>query len=157
MIALWIGFGLWWIYFDSVGRRLPRSDSRAIANWLLTHLPFTMSIVAAGAAMVSLTAHAHDVRMPQGTAWLLAGAVGLCLISLAVTERTLVDAQRLDVVYRPLSAAMAAGAAAALWWARPAPWLLALLLVTILSALWFFAVSRFRRADAWGEDQSRTE
>ncbi|MGH3367278.1 MAG: low temperature requirement protein A, partial [Nocardioidaceae bacterium] len=64
MIALWIGFGLWWIYFDLVGRRLPRNDSRAIANWLLTHLPFTMSIAAAGAAMVSLIEHAHDARTP---------------------------------------------------------------------------------------------
>jgi hypothetical protein len=28
---------------------------------------------------------------------------------------------------------------------------MALLLVAILSAVWFFAVSRFLRADAWGE------
>jgi hypothetical protein len=33
----------------------------------------------------------------------------------------------------------------------PAPWLLALLLVAILSTVWFFAVSRFLRADALGE------
>jgi hypothetical protein len=48
--------------------------------------------------------------------------------------------------------AMVAAAAAALvvGWARPAPWLLALLLVAILSMLWCFAVSRFLRADAWG-------
>ncbi|MGH3366590.1 MAG: hypothetical protein ACRDOY_05255, partial [Nocardioidaceae bacterium] len=124
---------------------------------LLTHLPFTMSIAAAGAAMVSLIEHAHDARTPPETAWLLAGAVGLGLLALAVTERTLVDAQRLVVVYQPLSMAMAAGAAAALLlgWARPAPWLLALLLVAILAVLWVFAVSRFRRADAWGEEQSR--
>ena len=52
--------------------------------------------------------------------------------------------------------ALAGGAAAALivGWVRPAPWLLALLLVAILSALWLFAVSRFLRADAWGEDGS---
>jgi len=30
-------------------------------------------------------------------------------------------------------------------------WLLALLLVAILAVIWFFAVSRFLRADAWGE------
>ena len=36
-------------------------------------------------------------------------------------------------------------------WLRPAPWLLALLLVAILSVIWFFAVSRFLRVDAWGE------
>ena len=54
---------------------------------------------------------------------------------------------------------MGAGAAAALvvGWARPAPWLLALLLVAILSVPWFFAVSRFLRADAFGEEQSRAD
>jgi len=159
MITLWIGLGLWWIYFDLVGRRLPRNAGRAMANWLLSHLPITLSTAAAGAAMVSLIEHAHDARTPASTAWLLAGAVALGLLALAVTERTLVDAQRLVVVYRPLSLAMGAGAAAALvvGWARPAPWLLALLLVAILSVLWFFAVSRFLRADAWGEEQSRAD
>ena len=39
---------------------------------------------------------------------------------------------------------------------QPAPWLLALLLGVILSILWFFAVSRFLRADAWGEEPPRT-
>lgn len=37
---------------------------------------------------------------------------------------------------------------------RDQPWLLALLLVAILSVFWFFAVSHFLRADAWGEEQS---
>jgi uncharacterized membrane protein len=32
-------------------------------------------------------------------------------------------------------------------WARPASWLLALLLVAIRSLLWLFVVSRFLRAD----------
>ena len=160
MIALCIGLGLWWIYFDMVGRRLPRDEGPAMASWLLSHLPITMSIAAAGAAMVSLIEHAHDARTPVGTAWLLAGAVALGLLALSVTERTLVDAQRLSVVYQPLSLAMGAGAGAALvvGWARPAPWLLALLLVAILSVLWVFAVSRFLLADAWGgEHQSRAE
>jgi low temperature requirement protein LtrA len=159
MIALCIGLGLWWIYFDLVGRRLPRNDGPAVANWLLSHLPITMSIAAAGAAMVSLIEHAHDARTPPATAWLLAGSVALGLIAMAVAERTLVDAQRLVVVYEPVSLAMGAGAAAALAvaWARPAPWLLALLLVAILSVLWFFAVSRFLRADAWGEDQASAD
>jgi low temperature requirement protein LtrA len=153
MIALCIGLGIWWIYFDLVGRRLPRNEGPAVAGWLLSHLPITMSVAAAGAAMVSLIEHAHDARTPPATAWLLAGAVAAGLVALAVTERTLADAQRLAVVYQPVSLAMGAAAAAALivGWARPAPWALALLLVAILSVLWFFAVSRFLRADAWGE------
>jgi low temperature requirement protein LtrA len=153
MLALWVGFGLWWIYFDLVGRRLPRNDGGAMANWALSHLPVTLSIAAAGAGMVSLIGHAHDASTPAGTAWLLAGAVALGLLALVLTERALVDAERLFSVFQRLGLALTGGAVAALivGWARPAPWLLVLLLVAILSTLWFFAVSRFLRADAWGE------
>jgi low temperature requirement protein LtrA len=153
LLALWLGFGLWWIYFDLVGRRLPRADGGALSNWVMSHLPITGSITAAGAGMVSLIGHAHDARTPAGTSWLLAGAVATGLLALVLTERALVDAERLFLVFQPLRLALSGGAAAALivGWVRPAPWLLALLLVAILSAVWFFAVSRFLRADAWGE------
>jgi low temperature requirement protein LtrA len=154
MIALMIGFGFWWIYFDLVGRRLPRPDGRPLANWVLSHLPITLSITAAGAAMVSLIAHAHDKRTPAPTAWLLASAVAVGLLALIVTTRALADSHRLAAVYRSVDRVIAAGAVVAVLvgWSRPAPWLLALLLVTILSVLWFFAVSRFLGAGAWGED-----
>ena len=156
MIALVIGFGFWWLYFDLVGRRLPRTGRGGVANWLLSHLPITLSITTAGAAMVSLIGHAGDARTPASTAWLLTGAVALGLLALIPTTRALVDAERLAVVYRPVGLALAGGAGAALvvGWVRPAPWLLALLLVAILSVLWFFAVNRFLRADAWGEERS---
>ncbi len=153
VLALILGFGFWWIYFDVVGRRAPRSDGRSIANWLLSHLPITLSIAAAGAGMTSLIAHAHDASTPEGTGWLLAGSVALGLMSLIVIERSLADADRLEGVYRPLPLAFAAGAVAAIGvgWLRPTPWLLALLLVAILSILWFYVVFRFIGADAWGE------
>jgi hypothetical protein len=75
------------------------------------------------------------------------------LVALVLTERALVDAERLSLVFHPLRLTLAAGAVAALLvgWLRPAPWLLALGLVAVLSGVWFFAVSRFLRADAWGE------
>ena len=103
--------------------------------------------------VVSLIRHAHDATTPAGTSWLLVGAVATGLLALVLTEQALVDAERLSLVFHPLRLALAAGAAAALivGWRRPSPWLLALLLVAILSAVWFFAVSRFLRADAWGE------
>jgi Bacterial low temperature requirement A protein (LtrA) len=56
MLALVVGFGFWWLYFDLVGRRAPRHEARALAGWLVGHLPTTLSITAAGAAMVSLIA-----------------------------------------------------------------------------------------------------
>ncbi len=105
MIALMIGFGFWWIYFDLVGRRLPRGDGRATVSWLLSHLPITLSITAAGAAMVSLIGHAGDARTPAGTAWVLSGAVAVGLLALIVTARALADAERLEIVYRPLGLA----------------------------------------------------
>jgi hypothetical protein len=83
---------------------------------------------------------------------LLAGAVATGLVALVLSERALVDAERLSLVFDPLRLALAAGAAAQLvvGWAWPAPgcWLL---LVAVLSAVWSFAVSHFLRDDAWGE------
>ena len=153
MLALSMGFGFWWIYFDLVGHRLPRAERLALANWVMSHLPIALSITAAGAGMVSLIGHSHDAGTPAGTSWLLAGAVATGLLALVLTEQTLVDAERLSLVFHPLRLALSGGAAAALIVGRmrPAPWLLALLLVAILSAVWLFAVSRFLRADAWGE------
>jgi low temperature requirement protein LtrA len=153
MLALSMGFGFWWIYFDLVGNRLPRANRTALANWVMSHLPVALAITAAGAGMVSLIGHAHDTTTPAGTSWLLGGAVATGLLALVLIEQALADAERLSVVFHPLRLALAAGAATALLvgWLRPAPWLLALLLVAILSGVWFFAVSRFLRVDAWGE------
>ena len=62
ILALLLGFGFWWMYFDLIGRRLPRNDGRYLATWLVSHLPITLSIAAAGAAMVSLIANAHEAK-----------------------------------------------------------------------------------------------
>lgn len=150
IIALAIGFGFWWLYFDLVGRRPPR-DGGPLVTWMLSHLPITLAITAAGAAMVSLIGHARDDRTPAGTAWLLAAAVALGLVALIAAERTLVHSEPAEAAYRPVRAALAGGAAAALavGWARPAPWLLGLALVVILSALWVYAASRFLQTDLW--------
>jgi low temperature requirement protein LtrA len=146
-----IGLGLWWIYFDLVGRRMPRASRGTMAAWMLSHLPITGSIVAAGAAIVSLVEHAHDPVTPAPTAWLLSGSVALGLVALILTARSLEDAVRLASVYRPLTAALVLGAVVAVFagWLTPAPWLLALLLVVVLSALWLFAVAWLIRAGSW--------
>lgn len=156
MIALFLGFGFWWIYFDVVGGRLPRSEGRALANWIVSHFPITLSIAVAGAGMVNLIGHAHDARTPTTTAWLLSGAVAVGLLAVIVAAGALVDARRLNTVYRPLGIALAVGAVAAalIGWARPAPWLLALLLVADLSMVWAIAVRGFLLAGAWGAEQS---
>jgi hypothetical protein len=109
--------------------------------------------VSAGAAIVSVIEHAHDAATPAEDALLLGGSVAIGLVALIVTERSLEDARRLEIVYRPLGAVLAVGAAIALLaaWAAPAPWILAALMVAILTALWCFVVVRMIRAGVWGE------
>ena len=147
LFALVIGFGLWWVYFDFVGRRLPQSGLSVFIRWIMSHLPITLAIAAAGASMVGLIHHAHDEATPAATAWLLSGSVAIVLLSLTVTVRTLADYERFVSVYRPITWALAVGAVAALvvGWLQPTPWLLALLLVVILSLVWIVAVDRWLR------------
>jgi hypothetical protein len=120
---------------------------------MLSHLPIQLSIVGAGAAIVSLIEHAHDPVTPPETALLLGGSVAIGLLALILTERSLEDAVRLEVVYRRLGVALAVGALAALvvGLLGPTPWLLAVLLIAILTVLWFFVVARMIRAGVWGD------
>jgi low temperature requirement protein LtrA len=159
LLALFVGFGFWWSYFDIVGRRLPLAGGPVIVRWLLSHLPMTMAIAAAGAAMTTLIVHAHDASVPAATAWLLGGAVAVGLLMLIVAAFALQDARRLPAVFRKIAAAMVGGAIAALIVAAlPVPaWLLALLLTAILMVVWLVAVSRFLRAGAWSEAQAEAE
>jgi low temperature requirement protein LtrA len=150
-LALFIGLGFWWIYFDIVGRRLPREGGRSMGAWIVGHLPITLAIAAAGAGMVSLVEHAHEPAAPQATAWLLAGSVAAVLLAQIAIARVLSDSARLPQAYRTLSLGMgvAAVAAVAAGWLNPQPWILALALGAILLILWFFAVATFIRAKAW--------
>jgi len=152
-LAMVVGFGFWWIYFDVVGRRLPRSGRGEIWTWMLSHFPIQLAIVASGAGIVNLIEHAHDPTTPPETALLMGGAVAIGLLALILTESSLQDALRLEDVYRPLGAVLAIGALIAILagWLAPAPWVLAGLLVAILTILWFFVVARMIRAGVWGE------
>ena len=151
-LALTVGFGYWWIYFDLIGRRMPRDERGVLATWMLSHVPITLSITATGAAIVNLVEHAHDASTPAATALLLSGAVAIGLLAMILTARALEDAVRLEVVYRPLVWLLATGAAAAVivGWLDPAPWLLGLSLVAILTAVWVVAVAWLIRAGEWG-------
>jgi low temperature requirement protein LtrA len=144
LLALAIGFGFWWTYFDLIGARLPRDTSRSLVGWLVGHLPVTLAIAGAGAGMIGLVHHAHDARTPSANAWLIAGAVAAALAGTALLARTLDDHDRLSHVYRPVSRGLLAGAVAALVAGalHPAPWLLALLLVVVMSAVWWLAFTR---------------
>jgi low temperature requirement protein LtrA len=80
ILALIIGLGFWWIYFDIVGGRRARKAGGAIGVWIIVRLPIPMAIAAAGAAMVGLVENAAAQVTPHDTAYLLAGAVAVVLI-----------------------------------------------------------------------------
>ncbi len=144
-IGLGIGFGAWWTYFDFVGRRHPRNDRRVL--WTFSHLPISMGIAAAGAALVGLIEHAGDLQPPPEVAWTLAGSIAVVLLGLMTAMSTLADFTRVAAVYRPLMVSLVAalGVVVAIGWWRPAAWLLVLSLFGVLSAVWWFAVDRWLR------------
>jgi low temperature requirement protein LtrA len=159
LLALFVGFGFWWSYFDVVGRHLPRDTGPLLVAWLLSHLPITMAIAGAGAAMESLIEYAHAPLAPSATGWLIAGAVAVALSALAVAALTLEVAHRLPEVYRKIAGTMLLGAVAALGvgWLPLPPWALAFLLGAILVVVWIVAIGRLLRAHAWGESEPMEE
>jgi len=139
MLGLCIGFGIFWNYFDVVGAREPRRDARSLAAWFFGHLPQTGSIAVAGAAMVGLVAEAHEPRTSAAVAWSLSGAVAVILLLIAVQSSAVEQHHALEA--RTRTAVYVVGAVLVLVVAAftPAPWLLALLVVGVLSLTWLSA------------------
>ena len=158
-LALFVGLGFWWIYFDIVGGRKPRADGRALTVWLLSHLPLTGAIAASGAAMVSLIEHAADPVAPQGPAWLLAVATALVLLTEIVSVSALADYDRMPGIRRSLGLAMliAALVAVGVGLILPPPWLLAVGLGAVLLIVWLVVVSKFMRVSEWPPSRAVSE
>jgi len=143
LVAVVVGFGAWWTYFDFAGHRHPRPDRPASLQWILSHLPLTAAIAAMGAAMVSLIDHAHDGRTPAATAWVLCASAAVVLCATMLVAASLRAWHRDRGLYRPLARTCAAVAVACLGVgaARPAPLFLGLALVVLLSIPWALAVA----------------
>ena len=144
LVAVVVGFGAWWTYFDFAGQRRPRPEPVPTVQWLLGHLPLTAAVAAMGAAMVSLVDHAHDGRTPAATAWVLSAGAAVVLGTTMVVAASLQAWQDKRGLYRPLArtSGVAAVACLGVGAARPAPLVLGLALVLLLSIPWGFAVAR---------------
>ena len=144
LVAVVVGFGAWWTYFDFAGGRRPRPERAASMQWVLGHLPLTAAIAVMGASMLSLTGHAHDGRTPAATAWLLCGGTAIVLGATMLLAATLPAWDRDRGLHRPLARTCAAVAVACLGLGavRPAPLILGLVLVLLLSIPWGLAVAR---------------
>jgi low temperature requirement protein LtrA len=143
LVAVVVGFGAWWTYFDFAGHRQPRPTRASTVQWMLVHLPLTAAVAAMGAAMVGLVEHAHDSRTPAATAWVLCGGAAVVLCATMVLATSL-RVWRLDRgLYRPLARACVAAAVrcGGVGAARPAPLVLGLALVLLFGIPWGLAVA----------------
>ncbi len=145
MLTLGIGFGLWWIYFDLVGRRLPLAGPNGLPVWMMLHLPLTMAITAAGATMVAVIEHAHDGRTPEVAVWMLGGSVAVAFLTIAAMVRTLADWRRRRTIYLPTAMSMVVLAAGcvALGLLHPPTIVLSSALLAFLTLAWLVAVWRW--------------
>ncbi len=150
LFAVVVGFGAWWTYFDFAGGRPTRPERMATVQWMLGHLPLAAAIAAMGAAMVSLVGHAHDARTPAATGWILCAGAAVVLCATMLISASLQDWDRDRGVYRPLVRTCGAVAVACLGVgaARPAPLVLGLVLVALLSIPWALAVARRLASEA---------
>ncbi|WP_247695467.1 low temperature requirement protein A [Streptomyces sp. B93] len=103
LVAVVVGFGAWWTYFDFAGHRRPRATPLATVQWILTHLPLAGAMTAMAAAMPTLVEYAHDSRTPAAAAWVLCGSVAVVLCATMVLVVGLQAWDETPGLYRPLA------------------------------------------------------
>ncbi|WP_102126037.1 low temperature requirement protein A [Deinococcus planocerae] len=102
VLGLLLGFGLWWVYFDYIGRREPDSHNRwRFLAWSYLHLPLVVGITLIGA----MVEHAVAVEGPAepGVRWLLAGGFALFYLACMGLEFTLEPEKELLFTARQLA------------------------------------------------------
>jgi low temperature requirement protein LtrA len=145
MIGLTVGMGIWWNYFDTLGRRIPGQRGARLANWLYAHLPLAMAIAAAGAAMVSIVGHAGDSSTPAPTAWLFTGSVAVTLAAVSLACTALPPDEFPPGMRRWITPTLGAAAAIplAIGALHPSPILLVACTAAALLAAWLVLFSVF--------------
>jgi low temperature requirement protein LtrA len=77
--ALTVAFGIWWLYFDTLGRQALERHRRAAFIWGYGHALLYAAIAAIGAGVQAQL----DVEGSETSSWLLVVPTGLVLLSLA--------------------------------------------------------------------------
>lgn len=113
-LGLVMAFGIWWLYFDLIAEREPRSE-RATQAWMYLHLPVTGGIAATGAAVLDLVEHTERT-LPQEERWLVVGAAALTQLGIAALMWTLrmTDPHRRLVIGATVLLVLSAGGSLAL-------------------------------------------
>ena len=128
-----LGLGLWWLYFDFIGRRRPEQGGWTVL-WSYLHLPFVIAVAAVGAGVTNVIA-AEGV-LSGDVQRLIGGFTGVALLSLALLEGTLVStlSEPAHPLWSPLLKVGSGMAALTVGFALPSlsPLLFLLLLVVLL-------------------------
>lgn len=108
VLSLLLAFGLWWVYFDYVGRWKPRPGVWWSFAWNYLHVPLVMAITAIGAGVLLFIA--PEDAAATNVRWAIAGGTAVALAAIGLIELTLQPDPLLQV-NRRLSAALKLGAA----------------------------------------------
>ncbi|MCP4365962.1 MAG: low temperature requirement protein A [Planctomycetes bacterium] len=116
-LAVVLGVGLWWIYFDFIGRRPPVKGIALRFAWSYLHLPLVMAIVATGASISSVIGGTEEFSGELRQ--IIASAVGVFLFAVACLETTLhrQDGEPTHKYFSPLSKLLAGFLSLAAGWA----------------------------------------
>jgi low temperature requirement protein LtrA len=87
-LGMALAFGMWWVYFDFIARRVYKPNVWWALTWGYLHLPLVMSFAAAGAGVLNVVSSESET-IPDSVRWLIASAVGVALITMSLIETTL--------------------------------------------------------------------
>jgi low temperature requirement protein LtrA len=87
ILGVALGLGMWWIYFDFIGRRPPKEGPGWAFAWGYLHMPLVITIAATGAGVANVIGHAGELS--PAVCQIISAAVGGSLITMALLEITL--------------------------------------------------------------------
>lgn len=89
ILGLFIGFSLWWVYFDFIARRPPREQITVALFWVYMHMFFLTAVTMTGVAITGLLGEELGGEALGPFSSLLLASVGLSIIFIGGLEQTL--------------------------------------------------------------------
>ena len=85
ILGIALAFGIWWIYFDFIGRRPPKPGTGWVFIWGYSHMPLVISIAATGAGILNVIAD-EDGSLSYAVGLLIAGSIATSLSVMGILE-----------------------------------------------------------------------
>lgn len=96
ILGIAISFALWWIYFDFIAKRQPKSTHRTTFMWSYLHLFFVMGIGAVGAALLHILTSKHHVPS-DSVRYLMTASLAISLMLIGLIETLLQKDEQLSL------------------------------------------------------------